>query len=102
MYRVTRYSVVVVAIAACWLCAGIGEPAMGQAMGQTLRGQAAFGSWKDDKPGLRRLLTPQDLPGISTATFGSAQVVPVPAGARPQVPSGFVVERVMPICPMRE
>ena len=27
-----------------------------------LKGSAAFGDWRKDKPGVRRLLTPQDLP----------------------------------------
>jgi glucose/arabinose dehydrogenase len=48
---------------------------------------------------VRRSITAQDLPPISTATFGSTQVVPIPAGGRPQVPDGFVVERVTPDLP---
>ena len=89
MYPIGGRSLEVVVIAACCLSVG-GE----HALGQTLRGQAAFGSWQDDKPGVRRLLTPQDLPPVSTPTYGLAQVVPMPAGARPQVPAGFSIERV--------
>jgi glucose/arabinose dehydrogenase len=84
-----------VAIAACCLSVVAGE----RAFGQVLRGEAAFGGWRDDRPGVRRLITPQDLPPISTATFGSTQVVPVPAGGRPRVPDGFAVERVTPDLP---
>jgi glucose/arabinose dehydrogenase len=60
-----------------------------------LKGQAAFGDWRADKPGVRRLLTPGDLPppgGASAGNFG--KVVPMPEGARPQVPRGFSVELV--------
>jgi glucose/arabinose dehydrogenase len=86
----SRYSVTVGVIAACAFSALAGE----QALGQTLKGQAAFGSWQDDKPGTRRLLTAQDLPPVSTPTYGDAQVVPMPAGARPQLPAGFSAELV--------
>jgi hypothetical protein len=72
-------SLTIVAIAACSLSLFAGE-----AFGQVLKGEAAIGSWKDDKPGVRRLLTPQDQPAISKPTYGLAQVVPIPAGARPQ------------------
>ena len=90
MYPIDRYSLKVVAVVACCLSALAGE----RAFGQVLRGEAAFGSWQDDKPGVRRLLTAQDLPPVSTPTYGAAQVVPVPAGARPQVPDGFSAELV--------
>src|ERR1700738_267836 len=90
MYPINRYSLKIVAIAAYCLILLAGEPAFGQ----VLKGEAAMGSWHDDKPGVRRLLTPQDLPAIGKVTYGMAQVVPVPAGARPQVPDGFSVELV--------
>ena len=86
----SAYLLKIVAIAACSLGLLAGEAAFGQ----VLKGEAAIGSWKDDKPGVRRLITPQDLPAIGKATYGAAQVVPVPAGARPQVPEGFTAERV--------
>jgi glucose/arabinose dehydrogenase len=61
-----------------------------------LKGQAAFGDWHSDKPGVRRLLTPQDLPppGNNSQTAKEAKVVPRPAGAKLQVPQGFSVELV--------
>jgi glucose/arabinose dehydrogenase len=61
---------------------------------QVLRGQAAMGTWRDDKPGVRRLLTQQDLPPVAQPTYGVAKVVPIPAGARPQIPEGFTAELV--------
>jgi len=65
-----------------------------RAFGQVLTGAAAFGTWHDDKPGVRRLIRPQDLPPVSKATDGPAQIVPLPAGVRPQVPAGFLAELV--------
>jgi glucose/arabinose dehydrogenase len=85
-----KYSLKILVIAACSLGTFAGE----QAFGQVLQGEAAIGSWHDDKPGVRRLLTPQDLPAISKPTYGLAQVVPVPAGVQPQVPEGFTAELV--------
>jgi glucose/arabinose dehydrogenase len=64
------------------------------AISQVLRGDAAEGSWHDDKPGLRRLLRYDDLPPIEKPTYAVARVVPMPAGAAPKVPEGFVAELV--------
>src|SRR6267142_3446945 len=89
MYHINGYSLKGIA-AACCLGALAGE----RAFGQVLQGAAAFGSWRDDKPGVRRLIRPQDLPPISTSANGPVQVVPMPAGARPQVPAGFSAELV--------
>jgi glucose/arabinose dehydrogenase len=90
MYRVTRHPLKIVVFAACCLSLLAGE----SAFGQVLRGDAALGGWRDDKPGVRRLLTPQDLPAISKPTYGAAQVAPAREGARPKVPEGFSVELV--------
>src|SRR3981189_3967166 len=62
--------------------------------GPVLKGKAAFGSWQQDKPGIRRLLTTRDLPTIGKSTPNFSEVAPMPAGARPRVPSGFSVEMV--------
>src|SRR5712692_3177218 len=90
MYPMNRYSLKLVTIAACCLSVTAGE----RAFGQVLQGEAAIGSWRDDKPGVRRLLTPQDLPAISKSSDGAADLVAMPAGARPQVPDGFAAELV--------
>jgi glucose/arabinose dehydrogenase len=62
--------------------------------GQLLKGEAALGGWQQDRPGVRRLLSPQDLPAISASTPSFAEVVPIPEGAKPSVPAGFSVEMV--------
>jgi glucose/arabinose dehydrogenase len=61
---------------------------------QVLKGDAAFGDWRDDKPGVKRLVTPNDLPAVSAPTYRAADVVLRPAGAKPAVPPGFSVEMV--------
>ncbi len=88
MFGIVRYSFTIVATFC--VAALSGE----RAFGQVLKGEAAYGGWHDDRPGVRRLLTPQDLPPIEKPTYGLAQVVPIPTCARPQVPDGFSVERV--------
>jgi glucose/arabinose dehydrogenase len=66
----------------------------GQA-GPVLEGQAAFGDWKADKPGLRRLIRPGDLPrpyATQSASNGIGEAVPMPEDARPLLPEGFSAE----------
>ena len=64
------------------------------AQSATLEGKAAFGDWRADKPGIQRLIKPQDLPppGATPSSASGSEVVPRPAGAMPQVPSGFKIE----------
>lgn len=59
-----------------------------------LTGQAAMGDWTTDAPGVRRKLTPGDLPApyATTSIANGATIVPRPAGVLPQVPKGFVVD----------
>ncbi len=50
-----------------------------------LRGQAAYGDWRTDRPGVRRLITAGDLPKpYSTPSVDNGpKVVPQPEGAWP-------------------
>jgi glucose/arabinose dehydrogenase len=59
-----------------------------------LTGQAAMGDWTTDAPGVRRKLTPEDLPApyATTSADNGATIVPRPAGVLPRVPEGFVVD----------
>lgn len=67
---------------------------------EVLTGEAAFGTWEPDVPGLRRHITSADLPPPSLADNdpeapdfeNMAEVVPAPEGALPEVPEGFKVE----------
>jgi glucose/arabinose dehydrogenase len=58
-----------------------------------LTGQAAYGDWSEDKPGLRRLIRPSDMPHPATTVSVSngPHVVPRPAGAELHLPDGFSV-----------
>lgn len=58
-----------------------------------LRGSAAFGDWRADHPGVRRIITPSNLPAPNLAASSSnrVRVVPQRKGQMPQVPDGFRV-----------
>lgn len=59
-----------------------------------LTGKAAMGDWTSDAPGIRRKITVHDLPppGSNALAINRAHVVDWPAGAQPEVPSGFKIE----------
>jgi glucose/arabinose dehydrogenase len=61
---------------------------------QALTGNAAFGDWTTDAPGVRRHITHADLPPpFATRSSGNQpRIVRRPANAWPKVPPGFVVE----------
>jgi glucose/arabinose dehydrogenase len=62
--------------------------------GKVLRGKAAFGDWREDAPGIRRLITLADLPEIAPEEPNLVELAPKPADAMPHVPDGFTVEVV--------
>jgi glucose/arabinose dehydrogenase len=69
---------------------------IGHALAQSgpLVGAAAFGDWRADKPGVSRLIKPEDLPrpGATPSSANVSHVVPRPPAVFPQVPAGFKVE----------
>jgi glucose/arabinose dehydrogenase len=70
------------------------SPSRAQDDGQPLQtGAAAMSDWRADAPGVRRKITPADLPApfaTRSATAGPG-VAPRPEGAAPKVPDGFKV-----------
>ena len=68
---------------------------VGQAMAQSapLAGSAAFGDWRSDKPGVSRLIKPEDLPkpGATPSSANMSHMVARPEAALPQVPDGFKI-----------
>jgi glucose/arabinose dehydrogenase len=78
------------------LAAAFAGASIGHASAQSgpLTGNAAFGDWRADRPGLSRLIKPEDLPlpGATPSTANMSRVVPRPAAAIPQVPAGFKIE----------
>jgi glucose/arabinose dehydrogenase len=59
-----------------------------------LTGAAAYGDWHNDAPGVRRKITPADMPPPyeSASANHHPTVVARPANAWPKAPPGFVVE----------
>ena len=69
--------------------------ASGAVRAETARqGNAAYGDWRTDAPGVVRHLTEADLPPPSATPSASRgpRVIPRPAGAMPVVPEGFKVQ----------
>jgi glucose/arabinose dehydrogenase len=59
-----------------------------------LEGEEAFGDWKSDDPGVRRLIRAQDLPApyATKSVDNGPEIVARPEGAMPKAPEGFKVE----------
>lgn len=61
-----------------------------------LKGEAAFGDWRDDRPGVRRLIGPEDLqaPFSTESASNGAGLADRPEGAKPILPPGFSAEMI--------
>ena len=61
---------------------------------RTLTGPAAYGDWRVDAPGLRRRITPADLPppNATPATSNPSRETERPPGVLPKAPYGFAVD----------
>jgi len=82
-------------IAAAAVLAGI-LPAVAvtaQTSGELLQGKAAFGDWRTNSPGARRLIRPQDVPAPDPAAAAAnfATNVRRTDAQKPSVPAGFAV-----------
>ena len=75
-------------------CIGIAAAPGDQTTAPVLKGSAAFGGFDQDRPGLRRLIQPQDVPPVTRSTTASAQGATRPEGAVPKVPEEFSVALV--------
>ncbi|MFO0741131.1 MAG: sorbosone dehydrogenase family protein [Labilithrix sp.] len=64
------------------------------APGALVTGEAALGDWTTDAPGVRRKITPADMPApfATKSAQSSPKEVERPSGAMPKVPAGFKVE----------
>jgi glucose/arabinose dehydrogenase len=79
-------------LSAAWM-----GPAHAQQRDDPLRGQAAFGDWRDDKPGTWRLIRPDDLPkpfATESASNGADEIA-APDNAAPLLPEGFSATRLV-------
>lgn len=65
----------------------------GSVQSQVRTGEAAFGDWKTDAPGVVRLIRPADMPKpfASGPTASPSAIVPRPVGVQPQTLPGFSV-----------
>ena len=61
-----------------------------------LKGEAAFGDWHADRPGVRRLIEASDLPEplVTQSASNGPDKVAMPDGARPALPPGFSAEMI--------
>jgi glucose/arabinose dehydrogenase len=86
-------NVLVLSLFAAVLGAAAAHAAGEDAGGPLLRGQQAFGGWQADKPGVRRLIAPADLPApfATLSASNSPGVVRRPAGAKLHTMPGFQV-----------
>lgn len=66
----------------------------GELSGKLLEHEEALGGWKTDAPGVRRLITVEDLPKpfATPSVDKGPRLIPRPKDAVPQAPSGFTVE----------
>ena len=64
--------------------------------GKLLKGQGALGDWHSDAPGVRRLITPSDLPKpyATPSADNEAHVVARPSDSSPKALPGFKVEQI--------
>lgn len=79
--------IVVAALAGTVAIAAVGQSS------SVLTGAAAYGDWRSDAPGVRRKITPADMPPPYQTASASRYptVVPRPADAWPKAPPGFAV-----------
>ena len=83
----------IVAAAAAAAVVGAALPLLAETGATRLQGKAAFGDWRLDKPGTRRLIRPQDLPAGDQAGSATDFLYPVRRSEqqKPAVPTGFEV-----------
>jgi glucose/arabinose dehydrogenase len=64
--------------------------------GKLLKGEGAYGDWREDSPGVRRLITSADMPKpyATKSVDNDAHVVSRPNNAWPQALSGFKVDQI--------
>ena len=83
---------VIIATSVAGIVSLAGVPLFAQTGADLLQGTAAFGDWRADRPGTRRLIRPQDIPAPNPAQSASNNVRIVHrTDQKPIVPNGFEV-----------
>jgi glucose/arabinose dehydrogenase len=64
--------------------------------GKLLKGEGAYGDWREDSPGVRRLIAPADMPKpyATKSVDNDAHVISRPNNAWPQALPGFKVDQI--------
>ena len=94
MRRLIRADIanVIIASSVAGIVSLAGVPLFAQTGAGVLQGTAAFGDWRADRPGTRRLIRPQDIPAPDPAQSASNSVRIVHrTDQKPIVPNGFEV-----------
>jgi len=65
--------------------------------GKLLKGEGAYGDWREDSPGVRRLIAPADMPKpyATKSVDNDAHVVSRPNNTWPQALPGFKVDQIV-------
>jgi len=64
--------------------------------GKLLKGEGAYGDWREDSPGVRRLITPTDMPKpyATKSADNDARLISRPNNSWPQALPGFKVDQI--------
>jgi len=92
--RIASLAVAFGALISTFLAVTAGKNSHAEERGPLLTGAAAFTDWRADAPGVRRRITPDDLPPpyATRPASNGPRVVRRPAHAQPKVPPGFQVD----------
>jgi len=92
--RIASLAVAFGALMSTFLAVTAGKNSHAEERGPLLTGAAAFTDWRADAPGVRRKITPDDLPPpyATRPASNGPRVVRRPAHAQPKVPPGFQVD----------
>jgi glucose/arabinose dehydrogenase len=84
-------------IRAALLSAVLAGTANAQQLDNPLSGQAAFGDWRDDMPGVWRMIGPGDIakPFVTGSASNGADKVAAPNDAVPLLPEGFSARKIV-------
>src|SRR5262252_5416047 len=91
--RIASLAVAFGALISTFLAVTAGKNSHAEERGPLLTGAAAFTDWRADAPGVRRKITPDDLPPphATRSASNGPRVTSRPANAQLQVPPGFQV-----------
>jgi glucose/arabinose dehydrogenase len=92
-HAMSRSNRIIIAISVAGIVALTAAPLAAQSGTGLTTGAAAFSDWRADRPGIRRLIKPQDLPAsdLGQSASNSVRIVRRTDDQKPIVPNGFEV-----------